>query len=89
MKSDEYNSFIGSLTDKIMECLGTVGEKGWLAEPDKVKEEMKNTIDAFIAVSVEKFDLVSRDEFDSQCRILARTRLELEKLEKKINSKSK
>lgn len=34
----------------------------------------------------ERLDLVTREEFDAQCRVLLRTREKLEALEKKLNS---
>lgn len=47
-------------------------------------EELKSQFKAILTASFEKMDLVSRDEFDLQSAVLAKTRTKLEALEKKV-----
>jgi len=49
--------------------------------PDELKQCLKETMSA----TFEKMDLVTREEFDVQCRVLLRTREKLEALEKKLS----
>lgn len=56
--------------------------------PDEVKATFKDfdqNIKAIIQSALAKVDMVPRDEFDAQCKVLARTRQKLESLEKKID----
>lgn len=48
--------------------------------PDDVKQHIRNTVIA----TFEKLDLVTREEFDVQRKVLLRTREKLEALEKKL-----
>lgn len=47
-------------------------------------EELKSQFKAILTASFEQMDLVSRDEFDLQSAVLAKTRAKLEAMEKKI-----
>ncbi len=56
--------------------------------PDGLKNiptELRQHLRSALTSAFEKLDLVTRDEFDVQCRVLQRTREKLEALEKKIN----
>lgn len=50
--------------------------------PNDIKQHIRSTV----THTFEKMDLVTREEFDAQCRVLLRTREKLEALEKKVNS---
>jgi len=47
-------------------------------------EGLKAQIKSILTASLEKMDMVTRDEFDVQKAVLAKTRAKLEVLEKKI-----
>lgn len=56
--------------------------------PDEVgqsPEQAKAHIKAALTTALQKMDLVSREEFDVQAAVLAKTRLKLEALEKKVS----
>lgn len=82
--SEKYDSFANELTTKVLEKLREIGKDDWIPESENVKEELRNTVSAFVSATIEKFDLVSKDEFNAQCKVLERTRIKLEELEKKI-----
>lgn len=49
-----------------------------------VQQDLESNFRAVLRSSLTKLDLVSRDEFDAQVRVLARTRARLEELEKRV-----
>ncbi|MDX2425852.1 MAG: accessory factor UbiK family protein [Cycloclasticus sp.] len=49
-----------------------------------LKEETENNVKAILQQQFTKLDLVTREEFDVQSAVLARTRAKLEALEKTI-----
>jgi BMFP domain-containing protein YqiC len=49
-----------------------------------VQQDLESNFRAVLRASLTKLDLVSRDEFDAQMRVLERTRARLEELEKKV-----
>ena len=49
-----------------------------------VQQDLENNFRAVLRSSLTKLDLVSRDEFDAQMRVLERTRARLEELERKV-----
>lgn len=49
-----------------------------------LKQDIEHNIHAILRARLEKLDLVTRDEFDAQARVLARTRAKLEELEKQV-----
>jgi BMFP domain-containing protein YqiC len=49
-----------------------------------VQKDLENNFRAVLRASLTKLDLVARDEFDAQVRVLERTRARLEELEKKV-----
>ena len=63
---------------------------------DAIPQSVKNTGDEFakqakqiLQSQLVKLDLVTREEFDAQTKVLQRTRLMLEELEKKISDLEK
>ena len=50
------------------------------------KEEMKNNIRIILEDYLQKLNLVSREEFDTQKEVLLKTRLKIEELEKKLKT---
>jgi BMFP domain-containing protein YqiC len=49
-----------------------------------VQQDLESNFRAVLRASLTKLDLVSRDEFDAQMRVLERTRARLEELERKV-----
>lgn len=49
-----------------------------------LRHDIEHNFNAVLRARLEKLDLVTRDEFDAQARVLARSRAKLEALEKKI-----
>lgn len=51
---------------------------------DSLTQELEKNLRALANSTFSKMDLVSRDEFDAQAAVLARTREKLEQLEKQF-----
>ena len=49
-----------------------------------LQQDLESNFRAVLRASLTKLDLVSRDEFDAQVRVLQRTRARLEELERKV-----
>ncbi|HEY3785714.1 MAG TPA: accessory factor UbiK family protein [Steroidobacteraceae bacterium] len=49
-----------------------------------LREDAESNFRAVLRSSLSKLDLVARDEFEAQTRVLERTRARLEELEKKV-----
>lgn len=49
-----------------------------------VQQDLESNFRAVLRSSLTKLDLVSRDEFDAQVRVLERTRARLEELERRV-----
>ena len=49
-----------------------------------VQQDLESNFRAVLRASLTKLDLVSRDEFDAQTRVLERTRARLEELERRV-----
>ncbi len=49
-----------------------------------LKRDVEHNLHAVLRARLEQLDLVTRDEFDAQARVLARSRAKLEELEKKV-----
>ena len=49
------------------------------------KDEAEKALKAVLGAQLQKLDLVTREEFDAQARVLARTREKLEELEKRLD----
>lgn len=50
-----------------------------------LKSDMEKNCQAILSKAFAKLDLVTREEFDAQTKVLARTRKKLEALEKKLS----
>jgi ubiquinone biosynthesis accessory factor UbiK len=49
-----------------------------------LQKDLESNFRAVLRASLTKLDLVSRDEFDAQMRVLERTRARLEELERRV-----
>lgn len=56
---------------------------GGILKNSPVKDVERN-IKAMLSQSFSKLDLLTREEFDTQAQVLARTRLRLEELERRV-----
>ena len=56
---------------------------------NNLKDDMEKNMHALLQSSLSKLDLVSREEFEVQKSVLAKTRLRLEELEKRIEELEK
>lgn len=65
--------------DKISQQIGETIKSGPL-------NDLESNIKAIVQAAFEKFDLVSREEFDIQQKVLLQTRIKLEELEAIIKS---
>jgi BMFP domain-containing protein YqiC len=50
-----------------------------------IKSDAEKTFQAILQASFSRMNLVSREEFDVQCAVLARTRAQLEALEARVS----
>ncbi len=50
-----------------------------------LKKDFEKNCQALLKQTFAKFDLVTREEFDTQTKVLARTRKKLDELEAKLN----
>jgi ubiquinone biosynthesis accessory factor UbiK len=53
-----------------------------------LKEDLQSNFKAVLGSSLERMDLVTRDEFDAQKRVLERMREKLEALEARLDERS-
>ena len=72
VNAKQLESFVEAITQVLPPGLGKI--------PDNLQTNLKQTL----SVQFEKLDLVSRQEFDIQKAVLAKTRLKLEALEKQL-----
>jgi ubiquinone biosynthesis accessory factor UbiK len=52
----------------------------------EIRQDVEKNLRTLLQASLSKLDLVTREEFDVQARVLARTREKLDKLEKTITA---
>lgn len=52
---------------------------------NQAKEEAETHFRSILTSTFERMNLVTRDEYDTQCAVLARTREKLEALEKRLD----
>ena len=71
------NKFIDDLARQISETI-PAGVKG-------MQEDVQKNIHTLLQSTLSKLDLVTREEFDAQSQVLARTREKLEQLEKLVS----
>jgi len=69
---NKANEFVQNVVDLMPEGLKNL--------PEEVQKKLRSAIQMVFA----KMDLVTREEFDVQTRVLERSRQKLEKLEKKV-----
>jgi BMFP domain-containing protein YqiC len=69
---------IGDVFRQFNELLGNSGLKG----------EVDKSVRSLVQSALGRMDMVSRDEFDAQAEILARTRARVEELEKELDALS-
>ncbi|VAW47747.1 hypothetical protein MNBD_GAMMA04-2307 [hydrothermal vent metagenome] len=77
LNSNQLEEMVKKIADVIPQSAGGV--------PLAVQEQVK----IVLARTLEKMDLVSREEFDIQVAVLAKTRQKLEALEKKVSELEK
>lgn len=59
---------------------------GLLPEDARVlRDEFKSNVRPLLEAALNRMDLVTRDEFDAQTRVLERTRTKLEQLERELS----
>ena len=51
---------------------------------EQIERDVRSTVRAVLGAALERMDLVSREEFDVQQAVLARTRAKLESLERTV-----
>jgi len=51
-----------------------------------LRDEARANIRALLVAALERMDLVTREEFDAQAALLARTRVRLEELERELTA---
>lgn len=59
------------------------------SDPGQVRADIKKNIKAILQATLARADLVSREEFDIQSELLARTRAQLEELKEKVTTLEK
>jgi len=69
---------------KTLDTLVTRIAEGLPAGFGKVQEDLRNNLHAAVSAALTRMDLVSREEFDVQAAVLARTREKLTALEEKV-----
>jgi BMFP domain-containing protein YqiC len=69
---------IGGVFRQVNELLGNSGLKG----------EVDKSVRSLVQSALGRMDMVTRDEFDAQAEILARTRARVEELEKELDALS-
>ena len=69
--------FFDDLANKISKTLPPV--------PSGMKNELEQSIRNILHNAFDKLDLVTREDFEVQSAVLQKTRIKLEKLEKKLN----
>ena len=75
---EKYNKFLRNITELV--------EKGLFTSKD-IKKEVENSIKFKIEMMVNKLNLVSREEFEIQKKIIDRLQKEVIKLKSKKNKK--
>lgn len=76
-KTDFLKTLASQLASSLPEHLGTL------------KKDFEKNCQAILAKTFNKFDVVTREEFDTQTKVLARTRKKLEELESHLQALEK
>jgi BMFP domain-containing protein YqiC len=69
-----------SLLDKLAEQVTGLVQNG----PDRIREDLHEHMKRLLQNMLQDMDLVSREEFDAQVRVLHKTRSRLEALEARV-----
>ena len=69
---------IDEITKKVLEILPV--------NIQSIEEEIRQKIKLILQATLSKLDVVSREEFDVQTQVLAKTRAKVETLEKKVQA---
>lgn len=69
-----------TLVNRILELIGEQLPEGVAA----LGQDLRHNLASLVKESLAKMDLVTREEFEIQTRVLARTRQRLEKLEQQL-----
>ncbi len=64
------------LTDQLSQLLGEV--------PQQTQQEVRNSVGLIVQNALSRLELVTREEFDAQSDVLARTRALVEQLEQRL-----
>ncbi|MEH6652254.1 MAG: accessory factor UbiK family protein [Motiliproteus sp.] len=64
------------LTDQLSQLLGEV--------PQQTQQEVRNSVGLIVQSALSRLELVTREEFDAQSEVLARTRVLVEQLEQRL-----
>jgi len=83
--SKELNWLSMKLNNKIIDNVAGKISNSIPSGLKAVASEFENNCKSVLKASFEKLDLVTREEFDIQKEVLAKTRLKLETLEKKVD----
>jgi BMFP domain-containing protein YqiC len=75
---EKYNKFLRNITELV--------EKGLFTSKD-IKKEVENSIKFKIEMMVNKLNLVSREEFEVQKKVIVKLQKEIIKLKSKKNKK--
>lgn len=70
------NDFLEELSEKLSKVLPN--------NLKNIKDDVGKNFQAVLQKAFSKFELVTREEFDAQAKVLARTRKKLEALEKEV-----
>lgn len=73
MKPNLLKKLAEQLTEALPEHVGTL------------RKDFEKNCQSILSKTFAKFDLVTREEFDTQTKVLSRTRKKLEELEKEIS----
>lgn len=71
-------NFLNDLVSQISQALPT--------HVDALKKDFEKQCQTILTTAFTKFDIVTREEFDTQSKVLARTREKMEALEAKIKA---
>ena len=69
---------IDEITKKVLEIIPV--------NVQSIEEEIRQKIKLILQATLSKLDVVSREEFDVQTQVLAKTRAKVETLEKKVQA---
>lgn len=69
------NMYLDQITQSVLDVFSKVSE---------TSEELTRKINDVLREAIERFDLVTREEFDAANELLSNTRIKLEQLEKRV-----